>query len=258
MTMLMSFARVCRDTRHRLDITQQQLGDAVGLSRGYIARIECSTANPTLEQVERIGEALGLRLSMLADVPIFLTDRRDHDLVHAHCSSYVDRRLSSAAWLIAREVEVSDGRVHAWIDLLAFDPATGTLLIIEVKTRLDDFGALERQLGWYEHRAVQAASDLGWTARTVGTWLVTLASDEVDQALRARRAVVDRDFPGRADQMLAVARRTAAPLARSVAMVDPRSRRTDWLLRTRLDGRRTAAPFEGYAHAAAQIHLARG
>lgn len=74
---------------------------------------------------------------------------RQHDTVHAICSGYVDRRLHRAGWTVAREVEIVHGRSHGWIDLLAFEPTTRTLVVIEVKTRLDDIGGLERQAAWY-------------------------------------------------------------------------------------------------------------
>jgi hypothetical protein len=51
---------------------------------------------------------------------------------------------------MAREVEIVHGRSHGWIDLLAFDRRTGTMLILEIKTRLSDLGAIERQIAWYE------------------------------------------------------------------------------------------------------------
>ena len=50
--------------------------------------------------------------------------------------------------------------------MLAFDPATGILVVIEVKTRLDDLGAIERQMGWYERSAFGVARV--WTGRHVG------------------------------------------------------------------------------------------
>ena len=47
------------------------------------------------------------------------------------------------------------------MDLLAWHPATGLLLVIEVKTELHDLGANERQLNWYEREAWAAARRLG-------------------------------------------------------------------------------------------------
>jgi hypothetical protein len=58
----------------------------------------------------------------------------------------VQRRLEAAGWLVVREVRIESGRYLGWIDLLAFDPVTKTLLVIEIKTRLDDLGDLERTL----------------------------------------------------------------------------------------------------------------
>lgn len=59
-------------------------------------------------------------------------------------------RPAGAGCLIAREVDISAGGGRGWIDILAFDPRTATLVIVEIKTRLDDLGRVERQLGWYE------------------------------------------------------------------------------------------------------------
>ena len=91
-----------------------------------------------------------------------------------------------------REVEVIHGRSHGWIDVLAFDPRTGTLLVIEVKTRIDDLGSIERQLGWYERAARDLARGLGWRPRHIAGWLVGLARAEVDAAIRANGEALRR------------------------------------------------------------------
>jgi transcriptional regulator with XRE-family HTH domain len=254
-TIRISFGRIARATRLRLDITQQQLAAAVGLSRGYIARIECGTANPTFTQVERIADVLGIELALVATPPIFLGEGRSRDQVHSRCVAYTQRRLERHGWRVAREVEVSRGRFHAWIDLLAFDPRTGGLLIIEVKTRLDDIGALERQLGWYERYGPAAAERLGWRPQSTGTWLLALSSDEIDRALREHQDTFQRDIPVRARVMLDVARGAVPPAGRGLALIDPTSRRQDWLIRTRSDGRRSAASFLGYADAAHRLQI---
>jgi hypothetical protein len=179
-------------------------------------------------------------------------DRLQGDVVHAHCSGYVDRRFIADAWETAREIEVHHGRSHGWIDLLAFDPRTGTLLIIEVKTRLDDLGSIERQVAWYERSAWQIARDLGWEPRRSAAWLLLLSSEEVEEALRANRKTLELSFPRRAGEMLEdlVSPNGVPPGARGLALVDPTSRRRDWLIRSRLDGRRSPAAFANYADAA--------
>lgn len=121
-----------------LDITQQELADAVGVSRPYIASVESGRANPSLDVVERIAGALGLQLELRGQAPVTFNSPRQRDLVHARCSGYVDRRLAGAGWLTRREVTIVRGRMRGWIDLLAFDPRRRILLVVEIKTWLDD------------------------------------------------------------------------------------------------------------------------
>ena len=247
----MSFARLCRETRLSLDITQGDLAGAVGVSRSHIAGVETGRVNPSLDLVMRIGGALGLDLQLTGRPPT-LIDPRSTDGVHARCSGYADRRFGANGWMTRREVEVVHGRSHGWIDLLAYHPATRVLVIVEIKTRLDDIGAIERQLAWYERSARAVAAKVGWHPTRISGWLLLLASDEVDMAVRAQLDVLRRGFPLRASELLAVVG-GAIPredTGRGLALIDPSSRRTDWLIRTRSDGRRSAAPYRGYADAA--------
>lgn len=249
-----TFARLCRETRTRLRLTQQQLAEKVGVTRGYIANIERGAANPSLDQVERIAFALDLELDFFARPPLVIGSGQQHDLVHARCSAYVDRRLRTAGWQTAREVEVVHARSHGWIDLLAFDPRSGTLLIVEVKTRLDDIGAVERQLGWYERSAFMVASGLGWHPRQVASWLLVLASDQVETVIHQNRELLARVFPVRAREMAAgLVPGEHMTSRRGVALIDPVSRRRAWLMRSRTDGRRSPAPYVDYADAARRL-----
>jgi transcriptional regulator with XRE-family HTH domain len=237
-------------------MTQKRLAMAVGVSRGYIAMIELGGANPTLDVAARIGTALGLEIELAARAPIVLGDRRQRDAVHARCSGYVHRRLRSSGWQTAREVEVVHARSHGWIDLLAFDPRTGILLVIEIKTWLDDLGTVERQLGWYERSAVTIARSLGWRPRWTAGWLLVLASGEIDEFLRANREVIDAGFPIRARAMAGTVAGAGIEVGRGLALIDPMSRRRDWLMRSRLDGRRSAPPYIDYADAADRFRQA--
>ncbi len=152
-------------------------------------------------------------------------------------------------------MEVVHGRHHGWIDLLAFDPRTGTVLIIELKTRFDDLGAIERQLGWYERSALGLARGFGWRPRHVAGWLIVLATDEVDTAIRANNEALGSAFPMRATEMMQVAAGEMPPgrSSRGIALIDPSSRRNDWLLKSRSDGRRALAPYRDYTEAARRL-----
>lgn len=250
----LTFARSCRQTRVDLDLTQQQLADRVGLKRGYIAMIEGGRANPSLEAVSRIADALDLEVDLVIRPPQILGSPSVRDDVHARCSGHVDRRLRSAGLLTAREVEIVHARSHGWIDLLAFDRRSASLVIIEVKTRLDDLGAIERQIGWYERSAVDAAHRLGWQPTRVVTWLLVLATIENEAAILAHRAIFEAAFPVRARTAQQWLGSGGPPSAgRTLALIDPASRRRDWLIRTRLDARRSALPYRDHQDARHQL-----
>ena len=236
------FGRLCRTSRTALGLSQRQLAAAVGLSPGYLAAIEAGTANPTLQVVDRIGDALGLELRIVGAPPVLIGSRQ-RELVHARCSGYTERRLRSDGWLTLREVEVVHGRSHGWIDLLAFDPRSGRLVVVELKTRLDDMGAIERRLGWYRRMAPAIARREGWAVRETNAWLLFLASDENDAAITANRDILMNTFPARGAELL----EANAP---GVALIDPTSRRRRWLIRPRIHGRRTSAPYRDAADAA--------
>lgn len=131
-------------------------------------------------------------------------------------------------------------------------------MILEVKTRLVDLGALERQMAWYERLARQSALRLGWRPRRSASIVLALASDEVDRVVRTHRDLLSLAFPMRA---LEIARVLAEPsqLAseRGLALIDPSSRRRDWLIRTSVDGRRSRLPYSNYADAVRPAAQAR-
>jgi len=253
MSIRVVFGAACRDARVGLDQSQRDLADALGIHRGHLANIEAGRTNISVDLMDRIANALGQRLELIVHSPRFISLRPVHDTVHAWCSGYAARRLSAAGWLIAREVDVSTSGIRGWIDILAFDPRTGTLVIVEIKTRLDDLGGAERQLGWYERNAMGAANGLGWRPRRVLVWLMVLASDEVDRSLRTNRDAIGQAFPGRAPELLMTLAGSEPTARRAIAMIDPASRRSQWLIRTRLDGRRSPAPYRDFADAARRI-----
>ena len=246
----LTFAHRCRQTRTELDLTQQQLADKVGLKRGYIAMIEGGRANPSLKAVERLAHALDMDVELVIRPPQVVGSPSVRDGLHARCSGHVDRRLRSAGLIVAREVEIVHARSHGWMDLLAFDPRSATLVIVEVKTHLDDLGAMERQIGWYERSALDPARRLGWRPRQVVTWLLVLATTANEIAIREHRDIFDTAFPVRARGADAWLRSGGAPpVGRTIALIDPASRRRDWQIRTRLDGRRSTLPYRDHLDA---------
>lgn len=223
--------------------TQIAVACALEISRSHYAAIESGRANPSLELVARIGEVLGVRLDLVAQPIVIVSGSRIRDALHACCSGYVARRLVADGWLVRREVRIEDGRLRGWIDILAYDPTSGIVLVIEVKTGIDDVGRLERQIGWYE-RAVASAIPADWRPKSVASWVLILATAEVDQAVVRYGDVLGATFPTRASTMRGVLARNPAASSRGLALIDPHSRRRDWLIATRADGRRTPIPYQ--------------
>lgn len=54
-----------RAGQERPGLSQEALGDAAGLDRTYVSGLERATRNPTLATMERLADALGVRLSKL-------------------------------------------------------------------------------------------------------------------------------------------------------------------------------------------------
>lgn len=239
-------AVIVKDGRQALRWSKSELGFQSGVSRQMVGEIEAARANASLDVIAALLEALGITLELLAKGPVVI-DARRHDAAHAICSAYVQRRLEALGWLVAREVRIEQGRYLGWIDLLAFHEATGTLLVIEVKTRLDDAGAIERSMDWHMSTAMRAARRLGWHPKRLTGWLLALATAEVDDALRRTRTIWDRAFPKRAAELALTIADPSVADGRGLALIDPRSRRRDWLIRARIDGRRSRSAYVGYA-----------
>jgi hypothetical protein len=106
----------------------------------------------------------------------------------------VTRRLVGSGWLVQREVEIGADRIRGWIDILAFHPESGVLLVIEVKTEIHDVGAIERSMNWYQREAMRAAHRLGWRPRAVGSALLVLQSRANDERVVSAGTVSPRAF----------------------------------------------------------------
>jgi Predicted transcriptional regulator with C-terminal CBS domains len=239
------------EVRTAIGWSQRELSRRSGVPQSMISRIESGKlADVALAMATRLLEAMGARLRIDVDAP-FLGDRqRQLDPAHARMSGHIARRLERSDWQVATEVEVGGDRSRGWIDLLAFHPATGLLLVIEVKTEIHDLGQIDRALGWYEREAWAAARRLGWRPVAMTGCLLLLMTRENDGAVGFNREGLRRLFPVRAAGLRGIVDgdEPAPPRGtRALAMVDPRSKRRAWLRSTRDEGRRTPAPYADYA-----------
>jgi transcriptional regulator with XRE-family HTH domain len=242
-----SIGRTIRHTRLASRITQLQLASAVGLSQTEISAIERAIyPDLPLSTAERVLDALDIRIELRL-VPPFVVGRNEtRDEAHARCVGYVARRLEDAGWQVAREVPVGGSRWRGFIDILAFHPDARLLVIVEIKTEIVDVGEIDRQLSAYEREAWSAAHGFGWRPTSAIGALVLLGTEENEETVRRHRDVFERTytFDGRAlGGLVRSPRRLSGRGQRAIAMIDPRSRRREWLLPTTLDGRRSPARY---------------
>jgi hypothetical protein len=201
-----------------------------------------------LEVLARIFSALGIQGRLVLEAPIIDRAAPQRDAGHARCVGYVARSLRRAGFLVATEVEVGNGRWRGWIDVLAFDPRTGMLIVIEVKTELHDIGAEQRRFAAYEREAYAAGRRLGWAPRFHVGALAILRTDATDARIRANADLLLPAFPADASTFTAwLARPEAAPgSGRALVGIDPRGRGPRWALDARPDRRRRAPRYADY------------
>jgi transcriptional regulator with XRE-family HTH domain len=172
-----------RALRRRRGWTQMRLASEARVSRAVIWRIERGHADRVaLHTLIRVAAALGARV----DVRLLWHGEGLDRLLDARHASLVDRvveLLSSSRWEVATEVSFSIRGERGSIDIFAFHPATGSLLVIEVKSVVPDMQAMLVTMDRKGRLAHEIARDRGWKATSV-TRLLVLPDDRT-----ARRRV---------------------------------------------------------------------
>ena len=257
-TLVSTIAAALKAAMEAVGWTEHELAERAGTSQSSVCRV--LAGEPSAMRLDRVGDiadALGVRLRSMVDQPFRVGAPIQHDLVHARACAYIGRRLIERGWTVRQEVEI--GRpVRGWIDTLAYREADAALFATEFKSEHRDAGAIQRSLGWYEREAWHVARELGWRPRVLGSALLLLFSSENDEAVAQNRDYLAQACPGRATDL---ARWLDSPFharpGRSLALIDPISRRRSWLRSTRSDGRRTEAPYHGYADCAQALVAGR-
>jgi transcriptional regulator with XRE-family HTH domain len=244
-----------RSARLAVRWTQAELARRLGTTQSAISRLETGAGSCLdLRLASAAFRMLGIRLSVDAATLGLVGRRQQNDFVHARCAGHGVRRLQTAGWDARLEVEIGTGRYRGWIDLLAYREVDRSLFCGELKTEIDDLGRIQRTLAWYEREAWAAARRLGWRPTSVTTGLLVLMSTENDIRIQANKESLREAFPGRAGEL---ARWLATPgetqPRSALAMIDPRSRRMDWLRPSTSDGRRSPAPYRDYRDAASRL-----
>lgn len=158
--------------RRRRGWTQARLGESIGLSRWVVSEVECGRADRfDVAVIARMVAALGGYLSVRV---LFQGEALDRlrDRAHAGLVDRIVADLLALGWEVATEVSFNVEGERGSIDVLAFHPATGALLVIEVKSVVPDIGGMLMTLDRKVRLAAELARQRGWAPRTVSRVLV--------------------------------------------------------------------------------------
>lgn len=205
----MRIGRVVRALRRRRGWRQMDLAGRAVSSQQAISLIETGHGDRTsFRTLARVLGALDAELDGSVrwrggEVERLL------DAGHATLEGAIARRLGSLAWLVRAEVTYAVERERGSIDILAFEPRTGALLVVEVKTELLSAEATARKLDEKVRLAADIARDrFAWVATTVSALLVLPDSRTARRRIQAFDDLFGRLYPFRS---VAVRRWLRAP-----------------------------------------------
>jgi transcriptional regulator with XRE-family HTH domain len=190
--------RTVRALRHRLNWTQSELARRAGVSQSLISLIE----RGRIESIA-IGKLVAVLRALDADLVVFARWRggdldRLLDEAHATILGVTARLLVERHWVIEAEVTYAIDREIGSIDLLAWLPATSTVLVVEVKS---DLVSVEETLRRHDAKARLAAriaaERFGWQARMVVRMLVLPEGTTPRRRVARHDSVLQRAYPVR-------------------------------------------------------------
>jgi transcriptional regulator with XRE-family HTH domain len=181
---LVRFGLIIRALRRRRGWRQLDLALAAGVSQTLVSMIERGHADQVL-----LAHVMTVVAALEARVVIDIRWRggeldRLLDRNHAELASSIGRLLAGHGWEVRFEVTYAVYGANGSLDALAWHAATGTLLIIEIKTEVTSAEATIRKLDEKVRLGAQIAMErFGWRARSVSRLLV------VEDTTTARRRV---------------------------------------------------------------------
>jgi transcriptional regulator with XRE-family HTH domain len=206
----LQIGRIARILRQRIGLRQSDVA----------ARAGCSQSEVSLLDRGRIAAMSLGRLRKLfavfdADLVVYVRWRggdldRLIDSRHASLAERITQLLELAGWIVVPEVSYSTFGERGSIDLLAWHPATRTLLVIELKSELTSIEGTLRQHDVKVRLGPTIARErFGWDPAAVARLLVLPDDRTARRRVEQHRAVFARAYPQRS---VAIRRWLQAPV----------------------------------------------
>jgi transcriptional regulator with XRE-family HTH domain len=206
-------ARLFAAVRREKGLRQVDVGRRSGLSQSAVSRLERGRLDAmTLGAVERVARALDIDLRLEARWRGGAGDQLV-DRGHARLVEWTVARLRRAGWEVVVEFTFNHFGERGSVDVLAFHAATRSLLLVEVKTRLQDLQAFLSVFD-RKNRVVPGlvARELGWDPASVSRMLVLTDTTANRSLVERHRSSLDLTLPGRAADARRLMRDPGRPL----------------------------------------------
>lgn len=186
---------VFRAVRVRKRWRQSDVARAAHVSQAMISRIERGHLRAlSIGALLRVADVLEIRVNL---VPFWRGGDLDRMLNAGHASMHVAvaRLFAGTPWLLSPETTFAVYGERGVIDILAFHPPTGALLVIELKTDLVDVQGLMSAVDRYRRLAPRIARERGWHVNSVSVWVVFRDTKTNRRRIAAHASVLRGAFP---------------------------------------------------------------
>jgi transcriptional regulator with XRE-family HTH domain len=207
------FGLSIRALRRRRGWTQGELAAKAGVSQASVSRAERGEAwRLTVRTLQRVAEALGARMALRL---LWQGEQLDRllDAAHAGLVDQVVSILSLNGWEVVPEATFNHYGERGSIDVLAWHPGHGALLIVEVKSVVPDVQALLAGLDRKVRIAPRLAAERGWRVASVARLIVLPDDRTARRRVAAHAATFDLAYPARTRAVRRWVGRPAGPLA---------------------------------------------
>ena len=194
--------RIARVLRHRLRLPQREVAHRAGSSQDLVSRVERGRIDGiTVGRIRRVLTVFDAELVLYVRWRGGEVDRLV-DAAHARLGEQAARLLGKVGWEVVAEVSYSVYGERGSIDLLAFHPATSTLLVVELKSELTSIEETLRRHDAKTRLASRIARDrFGWAVGTVVRLLALSDERTPRRHLQVHAALFARPYPLRGWQV---------------------------------------------------------
>lgn len=190
------FGRIVRARRLKLRLRQRDVGTRAGVAQSVVSAVENGRLEAvSLRAIRRVARVVGIDLELDARLPAGEAARL-LDGAHAGLVELIARRLRQSSWEVVSEFTFSVYGERGSVDLIGWHPASKTLAIIEVKTRIVDvqdlLSAHDRKVRLVPRLL---ADERGWKPSGVARILVLPRTSANRNALERHRTTIASAYP---------------------------------------------------------------